>query len=119
LIDDLPPRAGALENGGLLGPRAAAPRASSGRAKDRTKRRHSKSGKRMAKVEVKADVTGCIWKVEVSAGQTVAAGDTLIVIESMKMEIPVFTEVAGAVGSILVAEADYVNEGQPLIVIET
>ena len=73
----------------------------------------------MAKVEVKAEVTGCIWKVEVSPGQTIAAGDTLIIIESMKMEIPVFTEVAGKVGSILVAEADYVNEGQALVVIET
>jgi biotin carboxyl carrier protein len=64
-------------------------------------------------------VTGCVWKIEVSPGQSIAAGDTLIIIESMKMEIPVFTEVAGTVGSILVAEADYVNEGQALIVIET
>jgi acetyl-CoA carboxylase biotin carboxyl carrier protein len=118
LIDDLQACAGALENGRLIGPCAAAAQASFGWAKDR-KRSHSKIGKRMAKVEVKADVTGCIWKVEVSAGQTVAAGDTLIVVESMKMEIPVFTDVAGAVDSILVAEADYVNEGQPLIVIET
>jgi acetyl-CoA carboxylase biotin carboxyl carrier protein len=73
----------------------------------------------MTKVEVKAEVTGCVWKIEVSSGQSIAAGDTLIIIESMKMEIPVFTEVAGTVGSILVAEADYVNEGQALIVIET
>ena len=73
----------------------------------------------MAKVEVKAEVTGCIWKVEVAPGQAVSEGDALIIIESMKMEIPVFTEIAGTVGSILVAEADYVNEGQPLIVIET
>jgi acetyl-CoA carboxylase biotin carboxyl carrier protein len=73
----------------------------------------------MAKVEVKAEVTGCVWKVEVSPGQPVGAGDALIIIESMKMEIPVFTEVAGTVGAILVAEADYVNEGQALIVIET
>jgi acetyl-CoA carboxylase biotin carboxyl carrier protein len=73
----------------------------------------------MARIEVKSEVTGCVWKVEVAPGQSVGAGDTLIIIESMKMEIPVFTEVAGKVGSILVVEADYVNEGQALVVIET
>jgi acetyl-CoA carboxylase biotin carboxyl carrier protein len=73
----------------------------------------------MAKVEVKAEVTGCVWKVEVAPGQAVSEGDALIIIESMKMEIPVLTEVAGKVGSILVAEADYVNEGQAVVVIET
>ena len=73
----------------------------------------------MSKVEVKAEVTGCVWKVEVAPGQSVSEGDALIIIESMKMEIPVLTEVAGKVGSILVAEADYVNEGQAVVVIET
>jgi acetyl-CoA carboxylase biotin carboxyl carrier protein len=73
----------------------------------------------MAKVEVKAEVTGCVWKVEVAPGQAVSEGDALIIIESMKMEIPVITEVAGKVGTILVAEADYVNEGQAVVVIET
>jgi acetyl/propionyl-CoA carboxylase alpha subunit len=49
----------------------------------------------MARVQVESEITGNVWKVEVSAGTEVAEGDVLIILESMKMEIPVESPVAG------------------------
>lgn len=68
--------------------------------------------------EVKAELVGNVWKVEASPGQRVEADDVLIVMESMKMEIPVTAPIAGTVKEILVKEQDVVREGQVLAVIE-
>jgi biotin carboxyl carrier protein len=73
----------------------------------------------MAKVAAKADVSGSVWKIEVTLGQKVAEGDTLVLIESMKMEIPVVAEAAATVASILVAEGDAIIEGQSVVTLET
>ena len=68
--------------------------------------------------EVKAELVGNVWKIEAQAGQQVEMDDTLIILESMKMEIPVTAPVAGTVKDILVKEQDVVKEGQVLAVIE-
>lgn len=73
----------------------------------------------MALKTLRSEISGTIWKIEVSQGGQVAQGDTLIVIESMKMEIPVVAEQGGKVAEILVAEEEPVSEGQELIRIET
>jgi biotin carboxyl carrier protein len=73
----------------------------------------------MAKLQVKSEVSGSVWKIEASLGQKVAEGDTLVLIESMKMEIPVVVETAGTVASILVAEGDAVVEGQTVAILDT
>ena len=73
----------------------------------------------MALTTLRSEISGTIWKIEVSQGGQVAQGDTLIVIESMKMEIPVVAEQGGKVVEILVAEQEPVSEGQELIRIET
>jgi biotin carboxyl carrier protein len=73
----------------------------------------------MAKVAAKSDVSGSVWKIEVTLGQKVAEGDTLVLIESMKMEIPVVAEAAATVASILVAEGDAIIEGQSVVTLET
>ena len=68
--------------------------------------------------EVKAELVGNVWKVEAKAGDEVAEEDVLIILESMKMEIPVVAPVAGTVKEIRVKEQDVVREGQVLAVIE-
>jgi acetyl-CoA carboxylase biotin carboxyl carrier protein len=68
--------------------------------------------------EVKAELVGNVWKVEAQPGQQVEMDDTLIILESMKMEIPVTAPVAGIVKEILVKEQDVVKEGQVLVVID-
>lgn len=73
----------------------------------------------MAKVEVESEVTGNVWKVEVSAGATVAEGDVLIILESMKMEIPVEAPASGTVQQVLVQPEEQVEEDQLLLVLET
>jgi biotin carboxyl carrier protein len=72
----------------------------------------------MARIEIKSEITGTVWKVVARPGDAVSAGDTLVVIESMKMEIPVITEDAGTVKEILVKEKDPVAEGQVVAVLE-
>ena len=61
--------------------------------------------------EVRAEMVANVWKVLVAEGDEVADGDTLVILESMKMEIPVLAEVAGAVSTLAVAEGDVVQEG--------
>ena len=73
----------------------------------------------MARVAVESEIAGLIWKIEVEAGKTVSEGDTLLIIESMKMEIPVVAPGDGTVAEILVKEKDTVSEGQPLLMLET
>jgi acetyl-CoA carboxylase biotin carboxyl carrier protein len=72
----------------------------------------------MAKIEVKSEITGTVWQLKSKPGDRVESGDTLLVIESMKMEIPVITEDAGTVKEILVKEKDAVAEGQVVAVLE-
>ncbi|MCW2725810.1 MAG: biotin/lipoyl attachment protein [Frankiales bacterium] len=61
--------------------------------------------------EVRAEMVANVWKTVVAEGDTVADGDTLVILESMKMEIPVLAENAGAVTRLAVAEGDVVQEG--------
>lgn len=70
----------------------------------------------MAEIKVVSEIAGKVWLVETQAGAEVAEGDTLIVLESMKMEIPVAAPSAGTVKSILVGKDDTVKEGQTLVV---
>jgi acetyl-CoA carboxylase biotin carboxyl carrier protein len=72
----------------------------------------------MAQIEVKSEITGTVWKVPAKPGDTVEAGDALVIIESMKMEIPVITEDGGTVKEILVKEKDPVAEGQVVAILE-
>jgi acetyl-CoA carboxylase biotin carboxyl carrier protein len=61
--------------------------------------------------EIRAEMVANVWKVVAAAGDTVDDGDTLVILESMKMEIPVLAESAGVVAEIAVAEGDVVQEG--------
>lgn len=67
--------------------------------------------------KVLSDVTGTVWKLEAQVGQAVAEGDTLLIVESMKMEIPVTAPCAGVVQTLDVAEGDAVADGQLLALI--
>jgi acetyl-CoA carboxylase biotin carboxyl carrier protein len=66
-------------------------------------------------VTVTSPVTGTVWKLEVSVGDEVQEGEELMILESMKMEIPVEAEDHGQVTAILCGEGDSITEGQPLI----
>ena len=68
--------------------------------------------------EVRAEMVANVWKVVAAAGDTVADGDTLVILESMKMEIPVLAETAGTLSTLAVAEGDVVQEGDLIAVIE-
>jgi acetyl-CoA carboxylase biotin carboxyl carrier protein len=68
--------------------------------------------------EVEAHITGTVWKIEVEVGDTVQEGDTVVILESMKMEMPVEAEDEGVVKQILVEEGQSVSEGDPLVVLE-
>ena len=70
----------------------------------------------MANVE--AHITGTVWKIEVAVGDQVEEGDTVVILESMKMEMPVEAEDEGTVKEILVAEGQSVSEGDTLVVLE-
>lgn len=72
----------------------------------------------MATIDVKSEVMGTVWKVEVEPGQSVEPGGVVMVIESMKMEIPVIAEDGGKVVKLLVAENDAVSEGQTVAELE-
>ena len=72
----------------------------------------------MARIEVKSEITGTVWKLKAKPGDKLESGDTLILIESMKMEIPVITEEGGPDKEILVKENDPVAEGQVVAVLE-
>lgn len=72
----------------------------------------------MARIEIKSEITGTVWQVIAKPGDRVESGDTLIVIESMKMEIPVINEDAGTVKEILVKQKDPVAEGQVVAILE-
>ncbi len=66
---------------------------------------------------VAAHITGTVWKIEVKVGQAVKAGETLVILESMKMEMPVEATEDGTVKEIKCAEAQAVSEGDVLVVL--
>ena len=73
----------------------------------------------MRRVEIESEVTGNVWKVETSVGDHVHAEDVLLILESMKMEIPVEATCAGTIAELLVKEEDAVVEDQVVAIIET
>jgi acetyl-CoA carboxylase biotin carboxyl carrier protein len=68
--------------------------------------------------EVKAELVGNLWKITSEVGQQVEVDDTLMILESMNMEIPILAPVAGTVKEILVKEGDVVQEGQTVAIVE-
>ncbi len=68
--------------------------------------------------EVKAELVGNLWKIVTVVGQAVEEDDTLMILESMKMEIPITSPITGTVTAILVSEGDVVQEGQTVAVVE-
>jgi biotin carboxyl carrier protein len=68
--------------------------------------------------EVRAEMVANVWQVVASEGDQVADGDTLVILESMKMEIPVLAESEGTLTKLAVAEGDVVQEGDLIAVIE-
>lgn len=68
--------------------------------------------------EIEAHITGTVWKIEVKPGDEVVEGDTVVILESMKMEMPVEAEDSGTVTEILCEEGQSVSEGDPLVVLE-
>ena len=73
----------------------------------------------MAKIEVHSQVTGIVWKIQAKVGDVLAEEGAIMILESMKMEIPVEAPVAGKLVGLLVAEEDSVDEHQVVAVIET
>ena len=68
--------------------------------------------------EVEAHITGTVWKIECQVGDTIEEGDTVVILESMKMEMPVEAEDAGTVSEIRCEEGQAVGEGDTLVVLE-
>lgn len=68
--------------------------------------------------DVEAHITGTVFKVETSQGASVAEGDVLVILESMKMEMPVEAPVSGTVSEVRVEEGQSVDEGQVLVVLD-
>jgi acetyl-CoA carboxylase biotin carboxyl carrier protein len=69
-------------------------------------------------LELRAELMGTVWKVLKRAGETVGAGESVVILESMKMEIPVAAAQAGTVREVRVAEGAVVQEGDVLAVVE-
>ena len=67
--------------------------------------------------DVKAHITGTVWKIEAKPGSKVGEGDTVIILESMKMEMPVEAPCGGTIAEIRVKEGQAVNEGQVVAII--
>ena len=72
----------------------------------------------MNRIEVKADVTGSVWKIVAAVGDRIEAGDVIMILESMKMEIPVIAEDGGTLLELSVQESAAVGEGQVVAVLQ-
>ncbi len=68
--------------------------------------------------EVKAELVGNLWKITTEVGQQVEEDDTIMILESMKMEIPIVAPLAGTIKEFLVKEGEVVQEGQTVAIIE-
>ena len=73
----------------------------------------------MAATSIVSEIPGNVWKIEVQPGSSVADGDVVVILESMKMEVPVQSTVAGTIVEITVQEGDFVNEGDVIARVET
>lgn len=69
-------------------------------------------------MEVKASMAGSVWKITVKEGEAVEEGQDIVILESMKMEIPIAAESAGTVKELKVDEGDFVNEGDTIAIVE-
>ena len=67
---------------------------------------------------ITAHIAGTVWKIECKVGDVLEEGDTVAILESMKMEMPVETEEPGTVTEIVATEGDTINEGDVLVVID-
>jgi acetyl-CoA carboxylase biotin carboxyl carrier protein len=68
--------------------------------------------------DVEAHITGTVWKIEVGVGDEIDEGDTVVILESMKMEMPVEAEDEGTVSEVRCEEGQAVSEGDTLVVLE-
>jgi len=68
--------------------------------------------------EIKASMAGSVWKIVAKEGDTVEDGQDIVILESMKMEIPIAAESAGTIKEIKVSEGDFVNEEDVLAIVE-
>ncbi len=68
-------------------------------------------------MDIAAHITGTIWEIKVAVGDSVEEGDEVIVLEAMKMEMPLEAEVSGTVDKVTCAEGDAVGEGDTLLVL--
>ena len=68
--------------------------------------------------DIEAHITGTVWKIEVKVGDDISEGDTVVILESMKMEMPVEAEDPGTVKEIVCKEGQSVSEGDTLVVLE-
>ncbi len=73
----------------------------------------------MARMEIKSETAGLVWKIVANAGQNIAAGAEIIILESMKMEIPIESPAAGKLTELLVKKEDMVEENQTIAILET
>ena len=64
---------------------------------------------------VKASMAGTVWKIVVAEGDQVTAGQDVVILESMKMEIPIVAEESGVVTKIIASEGDFINEDEPIL----
>jgi acetyl-CoA carboxylase biotin carboxyl carrier protein len=96
-------------NAGLVG---AAPRGF-----DAVRKRERTAGETMAEFRVRSEIAGSVWKIEVAIGDTVAEDDPLLILESMKMEIPLLSPRAGVVKEILVTEGEPIAEGVVAVIL--
>ena len=71
----------------------------------------------MAELKVRSEIAGSVWKIEVAVGAVVAEDDPLLILESMKMEIPLLAPRAGVVKAILVAEGEPIAEGDVAVIL--
>ena len=71
----------------------------------------------MAEIRVRSEIAGSVWKIEVAVGDAVAEDDPLVILESMKMEIPLLAPQAGVVREILVVEGEPIAEGDVAVIL--
>ncbi len=78
----------------------------------------AENGRNMAETRVRSEIAGSVWKIEVTIGDSVAEEDTLLILESMKMEIPLLAPKAGTVKEIRVTEGEPIAEGDIAVILE-
>ena len=73
----------------------------------------------MTEITVESEITGTVWKIETGIGDEVAEDDTIMIIESMKMEIPMLAPEAGRIKAFHINEGENISEGQLVVTLET